>query len=62
MNLLTTAQAALILHCTANAVRRMILRGRIAATKAGRDWLIDPAALVGFVPRKGWPAGRKRKV
>ena len=42
------------------AVRQ--LAARVAATKAGRDWLLDPAVVAQYQPRgRGWPRGKPRK-
>lgn len=37
---LTTSQAAAALGITPRAVQQAITRGKLKATKAGRDWLI----------------------
>lgn len=52
MNLLTTATAADELGVTACRVRALIAAGRIKATRAGRDWLIEPQALAPVRERK----------
>ena len=55
--LLTTTEAANRLGVSARRVRAMIAAGRLAATQAGRDWLIQPAALAAVRVRK---SGRPR--
>ena len=53
---LTTAEAAEYLGMTDSGIRRMILTGRLKATRAGaRVWLIRPADLEGIKRSK---AGR----
>jgi excisionase family DNA binding protein len=56
--LLTTAEAADRLGLTMRAVQKMIEAGRLEARKVGRDYLIDPAALVN-IPKQA--AGRPSK-
>jgi excisionase family DNA binding protein len=59
----TTGSAALELGVTPGRVRAMISAGRLKATLAGRDWLIDPQSLDAVRDRKpGRPVGpRTRK-
>lgn len=58
--MLTTKQAAAALGVTVRRVQAMIKAGRLAATKAGRDWLIEPDALDAVRVRKsGRPARPK---
>lgn len=59
---LTTKQAAERLGCTDSAVKKMISRGVLPATKFGaRAWMIDEADLAGAMnitggrPREGTP-------
>ena len=58
---MTTKQAADRLGCTRSAVKKMISRGVLHATKFGRDWMIEESDLSGVVgitggrPRKGKP-------
>ena len=40
---LTTAQAAEIIGVTPNTLRQQIARGKLAAVKVGRDYLIEPS-------------------
>ncbi len=54
----TTTSAAAELGVTACRVRALIAAGRIQATRAGRDWLIEPEALAVVRERKpGRPPG-----
>lgn len=39
---MTTTDAARLGHCTIKAIQTAIHRGRLPATKIGRDWQIDP--------------------
>lgn len=56
---MTTAQAAAYLGITANGVQRLILRGRLRATRFGeRMLLIRRSDLMGFERMK---AGRKTR-
>jgi excisionase family DNA binding protein len=48
---LTTAQAALRLGVTPSQVRRLILAGRLPATKFGRDLQIRPEDVEALLPR-----------
>jgi excisionase family DNA binding protein len=50
--LYTTATAATELGVTACRVRALIAAGRLRASRAGRDWLIDPKALEAVRDRK----------
>ncbi len=60
--MLTTTQAATALRLTPGRVRQLIQAGALAATKAGRDWLLDPAVVAQYQPRgRGWPRGKPRK-
>jgi len=53
----TTGSAARELGITPGRVRAMIAAGRLQATLAGRDWLIDPKSLDAVRDRKpGRPA------
>jgi excisionase family DNA binding protein len=59
----TTSTAAAELGVTPGRVRALIAAGRLQATLAGRDWLIEPKALDAVRDRKnGRPpvASRKR--
>lgn len=65
---LTTAQAAEILGCTDSAVKKMIARGVLPATKFGaRAWLIEERDLAGVMsiargrPREGKPLTDEEK-
>lgn len=59
---MTTGEAAAILGVTPGAVRQAIARGRLEATKTGRDWLIRPQALEAYrtavLGRPGRPGGQ----
>jgi excisionase family DNA binding protein len=44
-DLLTTTAAARELGISRSRVERLILAGRLAATRHGREWIIQPAAL-----------------
>jgi excisionase family DNA binding protein len=58
----TTGTAAAELGVSAGRVRAMIAAGRLAATLAGRDWLIEPKALEAVRDRKpGRPPRARRK-
>jgi excisionase family DNA binding protein len=48
----TTTTAAAKLGVTPGRVRAMIAAGRLQATRAGRDWLIEPKALAAVRERK----------
>ncbi|WP_371588272.1 helix-turn-helix domain-containing protein [Streptomyces virginiae] len=48
---LTAEQAALLLGCSTEYVRRLARTGRVLARRAGPAWLIDPASLDAY--RKG---------
>ncbi len=52
MNLLTTAEAAARLKISPRRVQALISAGRLAATKHGRDWLIEEHALEAVAERK----------
>jgi excisionase family DNA binding protein len=41
MTQLTTAEAADILGVDVSQVRRLCIRGKLTATRTGRDWMID---------------------
>lgn len=58
MKILTTAEAAEALGVTPRRVRQLIAEGRLAAKKAGRDYVIDPRGLKAVEDRK---TGRPRK-
>lgn len=53
----TTTTASVFLGVTPGRVRAMIAAGRLRATRAGRDWLIELEALEAVRNRK---AGRPR--
>lgn len=60
--MMTTAQAAAELGISARRVQALIAAGRLAAVKAGRDWLIDPRALASVRNRpNGRPPGKKTR-
>ena len=52
MNLLSTQQAAEILGIESSGVRKLILRGRLPATKVGRDHVIQESDLALVAVRK----------
>lgn len=59
---LTTEEAAGQLGISAQGVRKLILRGRLPAYRAGRDWLVAESALQLVQDRKrGWQKGKPRK-
>ena len=45
MELLTTSEAAKILHVTPIRVRQLIREGKIAARQVGRDYVIEESSL-----------------
>lgn len=49
---LTTDEAASWLSISRRRIQALIGSGRLVATKHGRDWLIEPAALVAIRKRK----------
>ena len=58
---MTTAEAATELGVSVRRVQALIRAGRLAATKAGRDWLIASKDLATVRERPpGWKKGRKR--
>ena len=48
----TTTTASVVLGVTPGRVRAMIAAGRLQATRAGRDWLIEPEAIEAVRDRK----------
>jgi excisionase family DNA binding protein len=50
---LTLAEAAAILGVTATTLRVDIHRGRLVATKRGRDWFVSPEELDRQLIRRG---------
>jgi len=59
---ISTKEAAGILNISQNAVSRAIARGRLLATKVGRDWVVNKESLEQYKSRKkGWQKGKKRK-
>ena len=62
MYMLTTNDAATRLHVSRSRVLKLIASGRLEATKHGRDWIVQPAALDSVRNRRpGWRKGRKRR-
>jgi excisionase family DNA binding protein len=61
--MLTTAAAAARLGITPGRIRQLIAAGQLAATRHGRDWLIQEEALAAVAqrPGPGYPKGRPRK-
>ena len=59
-NRLTTSEAAVSLGLEVSHVRRLCERGTLAATKRGRDWFIDKAAVEAYRNADRKP-GRKVK-
>ncbi len=57
--MLTTTQAAAALHVSVRRVQAMIKSERLAATKVGRDWQIEPRSLAQVRIRTN---GRPRKL
>jgi len=55
---MTTAEAARALELHPSRIRALIDEGKLQATKLGRDWYIEPAALKAVRVRK---PGRPRK-
>ncbi|MES9804976.1 helix-turn-helix domain-containing protein [Streptomyces cinereoruber] len=51
---LTAPEAAYLLECSPEYVRRLARTGRVLGRRAGRVWLIDPASLDSY--RKGQAA------
>ena len=59
---LTATQVAARLNVTSRTVRNWCESGHLRAERFGKSWMIDPAALVDFVPpKRGWPKGVARK-
>jgi excisionase family DNA binding protein len=62
--LLTLKEAATRLGITADTLRAQIRRGRLRATKLGRDWLVEVAEVARYervsLGRAGRPAQAKR--
>ena len=56
--MITTVEAARRLGITRQRVLELLRTGRIKASKFGRDWMVDEAAVAAHV--RGLP-GRKRK-
>lgn len=55
---MTTREAAARRHCSTEAILSLIRRGRLRATKVGRDWYITEKALAAVA---GIHSGRPRK-
>jgi len=58
MNYLGTAAAAKRAGITDGRIRQLILKGKLKAEKAGRDWLILPTdldAIKNRKPGRPWP-------
>ena len=59
---LTAAQVSAQLNVTARTVRNWCESGRLRAERFGASWMIDPRALVDFVPpARGRPPNEARK-
>jgi excisionase family DNA binding protein len=58
---MTTAEAAARLGITPEAVRKAIKRGRLVATKHGRDWLIDAVEVERYAATPKDKGGRPKK-
>jgi excisionase family DNA binding protein len=62
--LLTLREAAVHLRITADTLRAQIRRGRLRATKLGRDWVVEAAEVARYertsLGRKGRPARGSR--
>ena len=56
--MLTVKEAAAQLGVDPSSVRHAILAGRLAAEKAGRDWLLRPADVAAYQARRR-NAGRR---
>jgi excisionase family DNA binding protein len=64
MTQLTTAEAAALLGVDASQVRRLCIRGKLNATKHGRDWQIqrdDIFDAYAASPTRTYGRGRPRK-
>jgi excisionase family DNA binding protein len=60
--MLTTKQAAAILHVNDSRIRQLIKEGRIKATRFGeRSWMIDEADLTEYRKTPPPKMGRPRK-
>ena len=59
---MTTAEAAAELGLETSHVRRLCERGTLAATKRGRDWFVDRAAVENYrsAERKPGPKPKPR--
>ncbi len=56
--MLTTKQVAAMLGLRTTTVNQLIKRGKLAATKYGRDWLIVPEEVERYQRERhkpGWP-------
>lgn len=61
---MTAAEAAAALGLHPSRVRRLCENGVLVATKHGRDWWIEPAAVERFKTLErpqGWKKGKPRK-
>lgn len=48
---ITTEEAAMRMHCSAQYVRRLCVQGRIPARRVGSQWLVDSAGIDRETPR-----------
>jgi|WetSurMetagenome_2_1015567.scaffolds.fasta_scaffold164750_4 excisionase family DNA binding protein len=61
--MLTTREAAAILHVSRSRVLKLIATGRLPAMKVGRDWFLTPQAVAAYESHpNGRRGGRPRKV
>lgn len=58
---LTTEQVAKKLKISANAVRKLIQRGRLAGIKVGRDWIVKSFDLEAYIQHEKRKPGRPSK-
>jgi excisionase family DNA binding protein len=60
--MLTTREAAVLLHVTPSRILKLIAAGRLPATKHGRDWWLTEQAIAAYQPHpNGRRGGRPRK-
>jgi excisionase family DNA binding protein len=60
-NWLPVREAAKIAGTSKEYITRLLRKGRINGKQVGREWIVDPVSLQGYIATRGTNMGRPKK-